>query len=1359
MSSSYALGTPQKALPGAYIQTPANNKYQGRQPNPRPNPAISQQQNALQHQGQDVQAGGQKTGVEDLEPIARAAKAVNEALVEESRYPDLDSYIGQGISSEYEVNAHSAWAPFQKVKMHTIPDRIFEQYNRAQVSTIMGLLADFNHAWVAIDNALYLWDYTHPNPDLVSFEEQPHTITAVRLVVPRPGVFVPSVVRILVVATTAEMILVGMSTQPAPHGGSSVALYSLKMSTPIKGLDVTVIEGSATTGRVFFSGNSSDDVYEFTYQQEERWFQNRCTKINHTSKGYSTLTPSTFWGYKSQRGIVVQMVVDDTRKLLYTLSTKSTIRTFHIKDNGALDLVITKPLSQTLSNVGHMTSQSELISPTVKLVSISAITANEATKTHLMTTTSTGCRIFMSATSSYGYYSSSSSAPTSMQVQHVKFPPADNSSSQPYQASTSTQMTTYSNNPTINTSSRALFPTRTAIRYAPGYFLAFVVRDPQAGTDLLFLSGPDTARIAKPQDQPRLTKYTELALWLNLGSRAEDIGLATGPFSAGPNPVGFGNELAVQFDKPTSEIAVLTNTGVHMLRRRRLVDIFAASLRLGGGDEGLEGEVKKFIRQYGRDETASTALAVACGQASDVTSDSRLARIQDPDILEHARKAFIEYGGKPLFNENSMLDQSVPAIDLVRPSPRHKGLSLYMSRLVRSIWKVPIMFEALTPTGGLAIRSAVSMSKLQDISQDLTKLKEFLNVNKSFIEGLAGPEALGNVNTKQEEISLQAEHRALHALVVLIDNIIEGIAFVLVLYDEKIEETVLSLANETRQQVRNLSYEGLCTTALGKSLAKDLVKAIVNRNITSGSNVETVAEALRRRCGSFCSAEDVVTFKAQEYVKRGSETGAESEVCREYLNESLRLFLQVAGSLSMEQLGWVVDRYVALQFYAGAVRLCLEKAKESDRGNRALTWIQENRPQGDKRQEAFESRKRCYELVHYVIRSIDQSRTETADVLDGHLTLSGKRREEAAEQINTSEDEVFQTNLYDWYLSENRQDRLLEVESRYVATYLQRRSEDDIAHADLLWRYYVQNEQYQDAGIIQLALAKSEFKLSLDQRIEYLGNAKTNASTTKPGIRRSIRNEVLREISDLLDVANIQSDLLQRLKGDSRITADRRPAVMQELDGNILPLSVLFNTYCEAAHYFDLCILIYDVADHRVASDIKATWQNLLERVHAEAEVQNDGPEPYQMVAETIRSLGTKLGLSETMFPVATLLPMLKRYAFNFQPNAGSETWVLDVFIDLQVPFETIWAVLENMFYNDEQPFQGRNRRFIGNDMVHIARLWFQDSLRGSGTLYGGEDNAYGVSQMLHLIMQNGLDEGRLEECQNLRMRIETMLR
>lgn len=552
----------------------------------------------------------------------------------------------------------------------------------------------------------------------------------------------------------------------------------------------------------------------------------------------------------------------------------------------------------------------------------------------------------MSATSSYGWGSitDSANAPNNMQVQHVKFPPADPVPQQQDQNSNSMQMSTYSSNQGINTSSKALMQTRSAHRYAPGFFFASVSKDAQAQSDSLFISAPDTGRIGRPQNPSRHSRYAELGLWLNLGGRAEDIGLASAPFSAAWSPIGFGNELAVQYDKPASEVAILTNTGVHTLRRRRLVDIFASTIRTGGGDDGLEGETKKFIRLYGRGETASTALAVACGQGVDVTSDLRVSRVTDPEVLEHARKAFIEFGGKPQYNENSVMDQSTPAIDLVRPSPKHEGLSLYVARLVRSIWKAPIAREMVTPTGGLSVSPAVSLGKLRDIQEDLTKLKEFLDTNKSFIEGLAGPGALGRVSSKQEEVTLQAEHRALHALVVLIDHMIEGISFILVLFDERIEEIVLSLPNDVRQQVRSLTYEALFSTGNGRELAKDLVKAIVNRNIAQGSNVEVVAEALRRRCGSFCSADDVKIFKAQELVKRASEAGSDSEYGRNLLNESLSLFKQVVSTLSTEQLQWAVQQYVSTQFYAGAIQLSLNVAQESDRGNRALTWIQEGRP-------------------------------------------------------------------------------------------------------------------------------------------------------------------------------------------------------------------------------------------------------------------------------------------------------------------------------------------------------------------------------------------------------------------------------
>ena len=83
---------------------------------------------------------------------------------------------------------------------------------------------------------------------------------------------------------------------------------------------------------------------------------------------------------------------------------------------------------------------------------------------------------------------------------------------------------------------------------------------------------------------------------------------------------------------------------------------------------------------------------------------------------------------------------------------------------------------------------------------------EFLAANKSFIEGVAGPEALGQVSTAQEEIALQVEHRALNCLAVFIQNMIEGVSFVLVLFDERIEEVVLSLPVEIRLQLRDLTY-------------------------------------------------------------------------------------------------------------------------------------------------------------------------------------------------------------------------------------------------------------------------------------------------------------------------------------------------------------------------------------------------------------------------------------------------------------------------------------------------------------------------------------------------------------------------
>ena len=178
-------------------------------------------------------------------------------------------------------------------------------------------------------------------------------------------------------------------------------------------------------------------------------------------------------------------------------------------------------------------------------------------------------------------------------------------------------------------------------------------------------------------------------------------------------------------------------------------------------------------------------------------------------------------------------------------------------------------------------------------------------------------------------------------------------------------------------------------------------------------------------------------------------------------------------------------------------------------------------------------------------------------MIDGQLTTIAKRQNEAYGVITKSTDEMFLTNLYDWYLEKGWSDRLLQTDTPLVVTYLERKSTDDLSHADLLWKYYAQSQRFFDAAQVQYNLAQSAFTLPLSRRIEYLGRARANASIFTPDVGRQQRQRLLREISNLIDVANIQDDLLQRLRDDRRIEADRREEVIRDVDGAIMDISTV----------------------------------------------------------------------------------------------------------------------------------------------------------------------------------------------------------
>lgn len=1328
MAAVAGPATPVRPLPGAYTATPAPptifaaNAASLRQPSQQP-PA-------------DTTSGAVSSG-RNVSPVETAARKVNETLAEEEQFPQMLDYIQQGASSSYEMPSNPAWMPFQKLKQYDLPTRLLDQANNSGVGMMMGVFPSLGHAWAALDNSMYLWDYSMPNPELIGWEDNPNPITAVTLVPPKPGVFVKDIENLIVVTTSHDMTLLGVATITGASGAKTLSLYNTRMNVPVRGLSIDHVVATRN-GRILMVGDVTDDIYEFQYQQDEGWFRGRTARICLTKTQFAFVqenmkTVGQLLGPRQKKVRVKQLVVDDTRSLLYAMTSENSIRFYALRPAELIRAreVTLRTLLQNASSVFNKESE-QLQSANVEIASLSVVPAAEAPQTAVVVTTNTGMRLFLSVTRGFGYAADASYPPSIIQISHIRFPPPDPSVTAT-NTSPSQTASTYANRNT-HPASHLLTVTDKGVRFPPGYFMAFL-RD-QSGSAVgkcrIFCSATDTAKLKNRQETSQVSaRYTEQGQFIEIPGTFFQVmdTNTTGAHGAIERPIGYGNELALQFDEASAEIAVVTSSAIQTIRRRRLVDVFAGIMRYGASeDEGREGDVKRFARVYGRDETTAAALAVACGQGLDVGSDSRLMSITDPEVIEGARKAFIEQGGSPSFNANAVPDNGASQIDQVRPSARHQGIVLYISRLVRSIWRAKIIKDEASAGQAPKLVSTIALDKLRTVQQEMTKLQEFLETNKSFIQGLNEHQALARTASRQDEIANQGEYRAMHSIKELISRIIEGISFVIVLFDNSVNDILGALGDESKQRAKDLTFEWLFVSAAGRDLAKELVKAIVNRNIASGSNVDTVAEQLRRRCGSFCSADDVIVFKAQEQVKRASEAGGQSETGRVLLNESQRLFQRVAGSLNMEHLQWATQQYVAMSFYAGAIELCLVVANEKDRARRALAWLKDGMVDNDPRKEAFVARKGCYDLVFATIQALDDQTSKAPETMDGQYTVAARRRNEAYDIVNASEDAVFQTCLYDWYISIGRADRLLDIDSQYVVDYLKRRAVEDREHADMLWRYHAHHNDYLQAASVQLDMARGFFELSLEERIEYLSRARTNASTRQTALMdsRQSRQQLLREVGDLLDVANIQSDILERMKGEQRLQGQRRDEVLSSLNGPILPIDELFNQYADQASYHDICIQIYQVADHRNPADIKSSWQNLIEQTDSFSLAQQGKlAAPWEAVGEKVRELGRKLNGADSVFPMQMLLPMLERYAIQPHDQKPPPNWALSLFLDLDVPHETLLPILEGLYYGNEHPFVGSKRKIIAAQMIYLLKNWFGESERkGERVPYGSEENA-----------------------------------
>ena len=190
----------------------------------------------------------------------------------------------------------SQWpAEITSMRTHELPAVVLERYSTRQSVCFCGVFPEIRRAWATVDNALFLWRFDVPDDVPVEYSGEEQAIVSVGLAKPKPGVFLPSVERVLVVATTVEIVLLGVAfdrdgdgdgtadgvASADDLGSRDLTLHALNYACTT---DDVVVKDIASTesGRIFFTGDD-EALYEVEYSGSDTWRARRCRKVCHHS--------------------------------------------------------------------------------------------------------------------------------------------------------------------------------------------------------------------------------------------------------------------------------------------------------------------------------------------------------------------------------------------------------------------------------------------------------------------------------------------------------------------------------------------------------------------------------------------------------------------------------------------------------------------------------------------------------------------------------------------------------------------------------------------------------------------------------------------------------------------------------------------------------------------------------------------------------------------------------------------------------------------------------------------------------------------------------------------------------------------
>ncbi|GCE97153.1 hypothetical protein ZYGM_004069 [Zygosaccharomyces mellis] len=1339
-------------------------------------------------------------GLGTSNPLELSSQYIDHLQRQDASTPVLDerSYYNNGVNYNFskEVGGLGAFTPFERQQVINLPDEILQEASKAEMRSDMGIFPEISRCWIIIDNKLILWNIKDSS-DFQTIDEIKHTILKVALVKPKPNMFVDYVQHLLLISTPFDIYILAVSHDSSTN---EIGVFNTGMCVSVHGLDVAQIVCLERTGQIFFSGRSNGlNIWELQYSGSDDWFNSKCNKVCLTQSAWSSLLPGNIMSKlpgsrlvqsffeedpKYSQETIVQLAVDQSRGIVYSLSSKSNIKAYLITDHSLEGPLTIEPF-YIKRIMGTTTARGAAIlgSKYLKISKIETVSQRENNNLFFVAITIGGVRLYFNG-------SVGRSSIEALRLESIKFPPSSATQEtiehELQQQQLEQQKKVLPFYSFLNSSesillkfqkkSSVLLETSKACSIiSPGMFFCPVIKHPTSPEKNKVTSTSDNGTINDSNNESTTVqhklyvsvpdygilknhgKYVENTVLLDTTGSVKQIVPLTPSFNATQKPEGYANEFATQYSTENMKVAVLTNGAIEIYRYRTPDEAF----------ETLIDNPLPFVLNYGVSEACSTALFVTCklnksemlrsaaltfftvgipGVVEIKPKYNKYVMSSMPSFLSATPQKTLSLYGQNFATPNTNLKTNQPGnfdLDDVVLSARFYGIAFLIARLFRDIWdkqvfevKPSVKFgisnfnyatKESTEDKSIIVGTSISTLDVEYYLSSITILNEFFNSYGDSITTVSTGVISNGTGTnsvdKSEEVANQAENIAINSLMKLVKSIMEALSFLNVLYEESevegyehqylaFKDIIKFLNLDVQKELTKLKFKDLfAPNAEIKRLIREILSSIINRSITRGASIEYTATALQERCGSFCSSSDILGFRAVEHLRRAKEIGLRDyETLSYHLNNAIKLFERIVDDISIEKLKEAVNIMLELHYFPKTIKFLLNMANSMDRGKLAYQFVTDGSLEHDDRKKYYEKRSAVYELVFETLVKVDELCAADVPTGAGGFTVSNELnalREESYSTVLHYNDKLFHYQLYDWLVSQSCKDKLLQLDTEFILSYLQENSKNSLEISNLLWIYYSKRSKFLEAAEVLYTLAGSDFKLKLGERIECLSRANGFCNSVCPPSQKQNMVQLADMIQEIFDVAAVQDDLLTLIATDSRVKSDARGELLAQLDGKILPVSDLFNDFAVPLGYYEICLFIFKISDFRNEEEIITKWKELFESLKQELNPtgrMEDSLNFINFLSNVVIKIGRQVHTSEFVFPVTLLFPIISNLFYDALPHdhlkAGS---VASIFISVGLTYGKLYYFLKDLIETSDSP-----HAVFRDEMTWLIKEWYK---------------------------------------------------